>query len=95
VFSCLLFREGRTTVPPTAVIGDDFKHQLKAFYFISFIFLFRNAPAAYGISQARDRIGAVAARPTPQPQQLQIPAVSATYTTAHSNARSLTLRLNP
>ena len=29
-------------------------------------------------------------RPTPQPQQHQIQAVSATYTTAHSNARSLT-----
>ena len=29
-------------------------------------------------------------QPVPQPQQCQLQAVSATYTTAHGNARSLT-----
>ena len=33
--------------------------------------------------------------PTPQPQQLGIQAASATYTTAHSNARSLTHGTKP
>ena len=40
------------------------------------------APAAYGGSQARGRIGA--------PPQLGIRAASAAYTTAHGNAGSLT-----
>ena len=70
------------------------------FFFIFFIFLFFiffvflpllwAAPAAYGGSQARGRIGAVAPRPTPEPQQRRIRAASATYTTAHGNAGSLT-----
>ena len=48
-------------------------------------------PAAYGNSQARDRIGATAAGlHTPEPQQLRIQAVSATYTTVHSNTGSPT-----
>ena len=34
-------------------------------------------------------------RPTPQPQQHQTQAMSTTYTTAHSNARSLTHRARP
>ena len=34
-------------------------------------------------------------QPTPQPQQCQILAVSATHTTAHGNARSLTHRARP
>ena len=34
-------------------------------------------------------------RPTPEPQQCQIWAVSATYTTAHGNARSLTHWVRP
>ena len=46
---------------------------------------------AYGSSQARGLIGTAAARrPTPQPQQCGIRAASATYTTAHGNAGSLT-----
>ena len=45
---------------------------------------------AYGGSQARGLIGAVAAGPMPEPQKLGIRAVSATYGTAHGNARSLT-----
>ena len=47
------------------------------------------APVAYGGSQARGRIGAVAAGLL-QPQQHRILATSSTYTTAHNNARSLT-----
>ena len=45
--------------------------------------LFRAIPEAYGGSQARGQIGAVASGLTPQPQQRQIQAVSATYNTAH------------
>ena len=45
----------------------------------SFFFPFSRAtPMAYGGSQARGLIGAVATRPTPQPQQCQIQAASAT-----------------
>ena len=55
-----------------------------------FICLFRAVPAAYGGSQARGPIGAVAAGPTPQPQQLGISVASVIYITAHGNARSLT-----
>ena len=48
-------------------------------------------PAAYGPSQARGLIGAVCScRPMPWPQQHGIRAASATYTTAHGNARSPT-----
>ena len=51
----------------------------------------RAAPAAYGGSQARGLIGAVATGlHTPQPQQRGIRATSATYTAAHGNAGSLT-----
>ena len=67
------------------------KNILFHFFFFFFFFAFsRAAHVAYGDSQARGLIGAVAARPTPEPQQLGIRAVSATYTTAHGNARSLT-----
>ena len=48
----------------------------------------RAAPAAYGGSQAMGRI--CSCQPTPQPQQCGIRATSATYTTAHGNARSIT-----
>ena len=41
---------------------------------------------AYGCSQARGLIGAVAARPAPEPQHRQIGAASVTYTTAHGNS---------
>ena len=54
------------------------------------------APAAYGGSQARGPIGAAATnRPTPEPQQHQIQATSAIYTTAHSNAGSPTHSARP
>ena len=60
------------------------------FFFISFL-LFRAAPIAYGGSQARGLIRAVAAGlHHSQPLQRQIQATSATYTTAHINAGSLT-----
>ena len=45
---------------------------------------------AYGGSQARGPIWSCSCQPTPQPQQRQIRATSATYTTAQGNARSLT-----
>ena len=54
-----------------------------------FFFLFRAMPLAYGGSQARCQIGAVAAGPMPQPQQCLIWAMSVTYTIAHSNTGSL------
>ena len=69
-------------------------------YDIHFYFLkkfFRSTPMAYGDSQARDQIRAVATflcqshsntRSKPPQQQLGIQAESATYITAHGNARS-------
>ena len=57
---------------------------LSVFFFCLFAFS-RATPMAYGDSQARGPIGAVA-----EPQQRGIQATSATYTTAHGNARSLT-----
>ena len=52
--------------------------------------LFKAAPTAYGGSQARGPIGAAATGLCTQPQQLGVQAESVTYTTAHSNAGSLT-----
>ena len=60
------------------------------FKIIFYFLLFMAAPVAYGSSQARGQTAAPAAGPTPQPQQHGIQAVSATYTTAHDNIRSLT-----
>ena len=58
-----------------------------------FVFLlFRATPVAYGGSQANWRYSHW---PTPKPQQGQIQAASVTYTTAHSNAGSLTHWLRP
>ena len=60
------------------------------FYFIFLSFcLFRAIPTAYGGSHARGLISC-SLRPTPQPHQCRIQAASATYTTAHVNAGSLT-----
>ena len=50
----------------------------------------RVAPAAFGGSQPRGQIGGVATQPTPESKQRGIQAMSATYTTAHGNSRSLT-----
>ena len=56
-----------------------------------FICLFRAAFVAYGASQARGHIRAVATDlHTPPPQPHGIRAASATYTTPHGNVRSLT-----
>ena len=60
------------------------------FCILTFFFLFRDIPVAYGSSQARGRIRAAAAGPTPQTQQLGIWAASMAYTIACGNARSLT-----
>ena len=59
-------------------------------YLFIYFCLFRAAPAAYGSFQARGQMGAVAAGLMLQPQQHAIQAVSATDTTVHSNAGSLT-----
>jgi len=58
------------------------------FFFLSFV-LFRATPVAYGGSQARGLIRAVAAGLHKRHSNI-IRAPSATYTTAHSNAGSLT-----
>ena len=62
------------------------------FVFDLFFFFVKAKPVAYGSSQAIGRIRAIAAGlcPEPQPQQPRIRATSVTYTTAHSNAGSLT-----
>ena len=61
---------------------------------ITFFFFFSRAePMAYGGSQARGPVRAEAG--WPMPQQRRIQATSATYTTAHGNARSLTHRVRP
>ena len=59
-----------------------------------FIYLFRAIPAAYGSSQARGPIRAIAAS-LHQSQQCQIWATSATYTTVWGHARSLTHWVRP
>ena len=62
-------------------------YKINLFFFFVF---FRVTPVAYGGSQARGLIRAVAAWPKPEPQQHWIRAASATYTTAHGNIKSLT-----
>jgi len=64
---------------------------LQLFYlYIYLVFcLFSAALTAYGGSHARGQISCCC-QPIPQPHQHQIRAVSATYTTAHGNAGSLT-----
>ena len=68
---------------------------LNFFFFFLVFCLFRATPVAYGGSQTRGLIRAVAAGLTPQPQQRWIWAPSATYTTAGGNDRSLTYRERP
>ena len=59
-------------------------------FLLSFL-LFRAAPVAYGGSQARGPIGATAAGHSHSNSNTgSKPSVSVTYTTAHSNTRSLT-----
>ena len=54
------------------------------------LFFSKAVPTTYGGSQARDLIRAVATGLRHQPQQHRIRAASATHTTVHGNARSLT-----
>ena len=60
---------------------------VESFYFI--FCLFRAAPMAYGSSQARDQIGAVAASLHHSHSRMGS-ELSVTYTIAHGNARYLT-----
>ena len=66
-----------------------------------FFFFGGGSPTAYGGSQARSQIGTVAAnwsccrRPTPQPQQRRIQAMSVTCATAHGNTQSSTHWVRP
>ena len=70
---------------------DIHSQQFSFFFFFFFGFcLFRATPVAYAASQARVLNWSYSLRPMPEPQQCQIWAMSATYTTAHSNAGSLT-----
>ena len=67
-------------------------HQKFSFFFL-FSCFFMAIPAAYGSSQARQGLNwscRCSCPPTPQPQQQGMQAMSVTYITAHSNARSLT-----
>ena len=63
--------------------------QLFIYYYYYFFVcgIFRAAPTAYGISQARDWIRGSC---WPTPQKCGIHAISATYATAQGNAGSLT-----
>ena len=77
--------------------GDGGRHpppDLRLFHFILFFCLFafsRATPTAYGGSQARGLIGALAASlHHSQPQQHEIQATSVIYTTAHNNIGSFT-----
>ena len=67
-------------------IMDILKHKrANLFFFFGSLCLLGPHPAAYGGSQARGPIGA-----TTGPQQRRMRATSATYTTVHRNAGSLT-----
>ena len=78
-------------------VPGDLSYLMKWLFFFFFFFfcLFRATPTAYGNFQARGQIGTVATDLTPQPEQHQIQATSATYTTAHSNTKSLTHCVRP
>ena len=60
------------------------RHKILFFFFC----LFRGTLMAYRGSQGSNQ--SYSCRPTPQPQQCQIPATSVTYSTAQGNARSVT-----
>ena len=75
--------DDRSQGPGMAQIGDPISDPPHFFFF------FRAKPVAYESSQARGQIRATA---TPQPQQHQIWALSATYTTSHGNIESPTLQ---
>ena len=85
-----------TSCVPSPFLFHHLKDLLDVLLFFYFYLIFCcfaiswATPVAYGGSQARGPIGAVATWPTPEPQQRGIRAASATYTTAHGNAGSLT-----
>ena len=72
---------------PEQVRMDKVPEAPEFFFFFSY---FRAAPVAYGGSQARGQIGVVATGLHHSHKQLRIQAPSATYTTAHGSAGSLT-----
>ena len=72
------------------LLGSFYLFYFIAFFFFFFFFFFRAAPSTHGSSQARQSNESCSCRPTPQPQQCRIQAVTATHTTAHGNTRSLT-----
>ena len=64
-------------------------HSADFFYFLSFC-LIRLTPVAYGGSQARGLIRSTAAGHSHSQSNARLEPMSATYTTAHGNTRSLT-----
>ena len=62
----------------------------KTFFFFFFLLFLWAAPTAYGGSQARGRIGDVAASLHQSHSNAGIQAASATHTTAHGNTGSST-----
>ena len=60
-----------------------------------FFFLFKGCTCSIWKFQGWGSNQSCSCRPTPQPQQCRIQAASTTYTTIHSNARSLTHWMRP
>ena len=72
----------------TTTLTDAFYDIYMSIYI--YICFYRAAPAAYGSSWARGSNWSRSCWPVPQPQQRQIWAASAIYTTAHGNTGLLT-----
>ena len=95
-----LFNLSRCSLTPAVVVFNQIMqvrllglcwHPENGFLFCFVLFLlFRAVLVAYGDSQARGSNWSYSCWPTLQPQQHQIYATSAIYTTAPSNTRSLT-----
>ena len=64
-------------------------------FFCFLLFFLKATPTAYGSSQASGQIGAVASGLHHSHSNAQIQSMSVTYTTAHSNTRSLTQQVKP
>ena len=80
----------KKAAPSPKLLVTALSYDCSYFFFLCLFAFSRATPTPYGGSQARGRIGAAAAKPSPEPQQRGIRAESATYTTAHCNAGSLT-----
>ena len=65
------------------------------FYLFIYFGHFKVASMTYGSSQARGSHQGCSFQPTPQPQQRRVHAASATSTTVHGNAGSLTRCVRP